>query len=124
MKSYSQVLIIFFTVHSTIIDASFGGDFRNFVHERYGSDIVHLLERMDLGKEASVGGSEVGEPRFEGQPVIIVHGITNKISRFNVSCSFERFNLTLNLGHHSRTAQARKQKRSFWNYSNFNTYYV
>ncbi|KAI6183860.1 hypothetical protein M3Y97_00534000 [Aphelenchoides bicaudatus] len=57
--------------------------FATFVHERYGSDIVHLLERMDLGKEASVGGSEVGEPRFEGQPVIIVHGITNKISRFN-----------------------------------------
>lgn len=68
-----------------IVETTFGGDFRNFVHNRYGPEMVHMLERMDLGNGASVGGSEVGQPRYKGQPVIIVHGITNKIERFNVS---------------------------------------
>jgi hypothetical protein len=75
---------LFFILKIRIVLASFGGDFRAFVHNRYGLEMVQQLERMDLGADGSVGGSEVNEPRFNGQPVIIVHGITNKITRFNV----------------------------------------
>lgn len=65
--------------------ARFGGDFRAFVHNRYGLDVAQQLERLDLGEDASLGGGEAGQPRFKGQPVLIVHGITNKVSRFQVS---------------------------------------
>lgn len=86
MNAYCQTLLLFLLFQFIpVIKASFGADFRNFVHNRYGPDMVHLLERMDLGKEGSIGGSEAGESRYNGQPVIVVHGITNKISRFYVS---------------------------------------
>lgn len=50
---------------------------------------VDVVDRhLDItiaGADASLGGSDLGEPRYKGQPVIIVHGITNRITRFNVS---------------------------------------
>ena len=44
------------------------------------------FQRRDLGADASVGGWDDGVQQTDSgnDPVIIVHGITNKLSRFNV----------------------------------------
>ena len=47
--------------------------------------MVNLLERRDLGPDASVGGREPGASPSQQEPIIIVHGITNRITRFNVN---------------------------------------
>jgi len=72
--------------------AEFTNDFRAFIHNRYGLEIVNQLERRDLGADASLGGKDPQEEqslapnRQKREAVLIVHGITNKITRFNVSC--------------------------------------
>lgn len=73
----------------TVIDAQFTNDFRAFIHNRYGIQLVNELERADLGPGASFGGRVTdGEVTMHGrvarEAVIIVHGITNRISRFQV----------------------------------------
>lgn len=78
------IFFIFVSLKVHLAFAAFGADFRNFIHARYGPEMVHMLERTDLGKDASIGGAEMGEARYSGEPVLIVHGITNKITRFNV----------------------------------------
>ena len=47
--------------------------------------MVTQLERRDLGGDASFGGRTNDDEVLKNQAVIIVHGITNKITRFNVS---------------------------------------
>ncbi|CAD5212962.1 unnamed protein product [Bursaphelenchus okinawaensis] len=78
----SSNFLLFTLLLLPLISARFGGDFRAFVHNRYGLEIAQKLERLDIGEDASFGGNEAGEGRYRGQPVIIVHGITNKVSRF------------------------------------------
>ncbi|CAI4231773.1 unnamed protein product [Auanema sp. JU1783] len=41
-----------------------------------------MLERTDLGLDASFGGKMTVDEAITNDPVIIVHGITNKITRF------------------------------------------
>jgi hypothetical protein len=64
--------------------AEFSPDFRAFIHNKYGLPVVNQLERGDLGADASRGGRMPGHQPSPEEPVIIVHGITNKITRFNV----------------------------------------
>ncbi|KAH7729782.1 Protein LIPS-7 a [Aphelenchoides avenae] len=45
--------------------------------------MVTQLERTDLGGDASFGGKSSQDEVVKQQPVIIIHGITNKVSRFN-----------------------------------------
>jgi hypothetical protein len=92
--------LIIFLIPFSFYNAEFNPDFRAFVHnryelkkplsptqphkiktkKRYGLPIVNQLERRDLGNDASTGGGLV----VNEEAVIIVHGITNKITRFNV----------------------------------------
>lgn len=85
-------VVILSTIHSS--HAEFTNDFRAFIHNRYGLEIVNQLERRDLGADASLGGKDTQEEqnmaatqpgRQRREAVLIVHGITNKITRFNVS---------------------------------------
>ncbi|KHN81301.1 hypothetical protein Tcan_17853 [Toxocara canis] len=69
-------LIIEFT------SADFTPHFRAFIENNYGIGFVELLERTDLGLDASFGGKQSGDEELRNQAVIIVHGITNKITRF------------------------------------------
>uniref|UniRef100_A0A915ETW3 Triacylglycerol lipase n=1 Tax=Ditylenchus dipsaci TaxID=166011 RepID=A0A915ETW3_9BILA len=67
-----------------MVRAEFSNDFRAFLHNKYGLAIVNQLERRDLGADASLGGKQPEEAMAAPhQSVVIVHGITNKISRFN-----------------------------------------
>lgn len=58
--------------------------FQAFIHTNFGLALVTQLERADLGRDASFGGKASPEEAVKQQPVIIVHGITNKVTRFNV----------------------------------------
>ena len=42
--------------------------------------IINQLERRDIGNDASTGGG----PVVAEEAVVVVHGITNRITRFNV----------------------------------------
>jgi hypothetical protein len=68
----------------SFVHSEFSADFRAFIHNKYGIPMVNVLERRDLGADASIGGREPGAVPSKQEPVIIVHGITNKITRFNV----------------------------------------
>uniref|UniRef100_A0A1I7XWR2 Triacylglycerol lipase n=1 Tax=Steinernema glaseri TaxID=37863 RepID=A0A1I7XWR2_9BILA len=62
--------------------AVFTDHFRNFIVRNYGMGVVDQLERADLGADAAFGGKTDNENEFKQQAVIFVHGITNKITRF------------------------------------------
>ena len=62
----------------------FTDDFRSYIHNNFGISIVTQLERRDLGEDASFGGKLSDDEELKHQAVIIIHGITNKITRFNV----------------------------------------
>jgi hypothetical protein len=88
---YRLLLLITLFICSS---SEFTNDFRAFIHNRYGLEIVNQLERRDLGEDASLGGKNPQEEehatsadphRQRKEPVLIIHGITNKVSRFNVS---------------------------------------
>ncbi|KAI1726780.1 lipase (class 2) domain-containing protein [Ditylenchus destructor] len=76
-----SALSIYF-ISISLCSSEFTNDFRAFLHNRYGLAVVNQLERRDLGADASLGGRSGDEP-FLHESVIIVHGITNKITRFN-----------------------------------------
>uniref|UniRef100_A0A1I8B4A0 Triacylglycerol lipase n=1 Tax=Meloidogyne hapla TaxID=6305 RepID=A0A1I8B4A0_MELHA len=76
---FLKVLLILLLFQLPIFNSEFNPDFRAFVHNRYGLPIVNQLERRDLGNDASTGGG----PVVNEEAVVIVHGITNKITRFN-----------------------------------------
>ncbi|TMS34166.1 hypothetical protein L596_001806 [Steinernema carpocapsae] len=61
---------------------AFTAHFRNFIVQNYGMGVVEQLERPELGADASFGGKVANENEFRQQAVIFVHGITNKITRF------------------------------------------
>lgn len=77
------MLIIFFLI--SLVQADFTPHFRAYLHNNYGIGIAQMLERSDLGLDASFGGKLNGSEELTNQAVILVHGITNKISRFEVS---------------------------------------
>lgn len=82
MKSLIFIFSLTFTFSR--ISADFTPHFRKFLHDSYGIAITGQLERTDLGMDASFGGKE-NPTEVPQNPVIIVHGITNKASRFGVS---------------------------------------
>ncbi|KAL3092307.1 hypothetical protein niasHT_028185 [Heterodera trifolii] len=65
------------------VNAEFSADFRVFIHNRYGISVVHQLERGDLGPDGSTGGRAQGAAPSADEAAIIVHGVSNKITRFN-----------------------------------------
>ncbi|KAK0394972.1 hypothetical protein QR680_001037 [Steinernema hermaphroditum] len=71
------LLVVFLSVH-----AGFSDHFRNFIVRNYGMGVVDQLERSELGADAAFGGKIDNENEFKQQAVIFVHGITNKITRF------------------------------------------
>lgn len=75
--------LILLLIFASALNAALTNDFRAFIHNRYGVEMVSLLEREDLGQDASFGGRLDGQVS-DKEPVIIVHGITNKITRFQV----------------------------------------
>lgn len=80
MTKVAAIVVLLIT--SVLTD--FTPHFRKFLHESYGIAITDMLERTDLGLDASFGGKESAEEKPTNQPVIIVHGITNKATRFQV----------------------------------------
>lgn len=73
------------------VKCEFTNDFRAFIHNKYGIGIVNQLERRELGSDACQGGRIEGQEDskdertgLKREAVIIIHGITNKITRFNV----------------------------------------
>jgi triacylglycerol lipase len=65
------------------IDAKFTADFNRFLVERFGVGVAQQLERADLGDGGSFGGRAKAEQTIRQQPIVLVHGITNKIDRFS-----------------------------------------
>ncbi|CAI2347296.1 unnamed protein product [Caenorhabditis sp. 36 PRJEB53466] len=59
-----------------------------FLHDSYGIAITAMLERTDLGLDSSFGGRENAAESSQNHAVIIVHGITNKASRFSNTISY------------------------------------
>jgi hypothetical protein len=86
---FGLIFVIFHNNFISHLNGAFSNHFRAFLHNRFGQEMVGQLERRDLGDDASVGGLEDGAqqvpvPTSGNDPVIIVHGITNKITRFAV----------------------------------------
>ncbi|VDO69584.1 unnamed protein product [Heligmosomoides polygyrus] len=82
-----------------LVKADFTPHFRKFIHENYGVNIAATLERTDLGMDSSFGGmvssralchlmNDNDTPKK--QAVILIHGITNKITRFMPMVDFLR----------------------------------
>ncbi|KAK5966342.1 Triacylglycerol lipase [Trichostrongylus colubriformis] len=65
-----------------LLQAEFTPHFRRFIHDSFGVSIASSLERTDLGMDASFGGQLNDENKPRKQAVILIHGITNKITRF------------------------------------------
>lgn len=81
-----QKCLIILLIFVKYTNAMFTNEFRAFIHNRYGIEMVDFLERRDLGEDASFGG-RIHSLISDKDPVIIVHGITNKITRFQVYIS-------------------------------------
>ncbi|KJH41772.1 hypothetical protein DICVIV_12245 [Dictyocaulus viviparus] len=77
---YHQLTIL--SVLVQFISSEFTPHFRKFLHESYGVGIAGTLERTDLGLDASLGGMQNNNDVPKKQAVILVHGVTNKITRF------------------------------------------
>uniref|UniRef100_A0AC35EY03 Triacylglycerol lipase n=1 Tax=Panagrolaimus sp. PS1159 TaxID=55785 RepID=A0AC35EY03_9BILA len=73
---------LFFAIFLCQVKCDFTPDFRAFIHNNFGLALVNQLERKDLGPEGSFGGKASADEKIQRQAVILVHGITNKISRF------------------------------------------
>ncbi|ETN69623.1 triacylglycerol lipase [Necator americanus] len=71
-----------------MIRTEFTPHFRKFLHESYGVSMAGSLERTDLGMDASFGGMQNSNDKPSKQAVILVHGITNKITRFMPMVNF------------------------------------
>ncbi|VDN33751.1 unnamed protein product [Gongylonema pulchrum] len=71
------ILLLFRTIY-----ADFTPHFRAFIHNNYGVAIAQMLERTDLSMDASFGGKLDDEDELNNQGVILIHGIGNKITRF------------------------------------------
>ena len=84
---FNMIKFIFLLLSVQQISTEFSPDFRAFIHNNFGVGIVTQLERRDLGADASFGGKISDEETLTHQAVIIVHGITNKVTRFNASSS-------------------------------------
>lgn len=67
-----------------LIRADFTPHFRAFLHNNYGVAIAQMLERTDLGMDASFGGKHSDDEVLNNQAVVLVHGIGNKITRVQV----------------------------------------
>lgn len=78
------MLIHLFILFIGNVWGEFTPDFRAYIHNNFGISIVNQLERRELGADACFGGKESDNEELKHQAVIIVHGITNKITRFNV----------------------------------------
>ncbi|KAK6018590.1 triacylglycerol lipase [Ostertagia ostertagi] len=73
-----------------VLQAEFTPHFRKFIHDSFGVSIASTLERTDLGLDASFGGQLNDNDKPRKQAVILVHGITNKITRFLPMVQFLR----------------------------------
>lgn len=87
-----KILLNFLILWIGFANSEFTNDFRAFLHNKYGIGIVNQLERRDLGADACQGGQIAGQVDAKDErtglkrdAVIIVHGITNKITRFLVN---------------------------------------
>ncbi|KAK0405329.1 hypothetical protein QR680_017926 [Steinernema hermaphroditum] len=63
-------------------EANFTFDFNRFLDRSFGPSVRASLERTDLGSDASIGGRTYDGEAVKRDPVIIVHGVTNKVQRF------------------------------------------
>lgn len=75
---------ILLTCLFNVVISEFTPHFRAFLHNNYGIGIAQSLERTDLGLDASFGGKTSDDEELTNQAVIIIHGISNKITRFQV----------------------------------------
>ncbi|PIO74759.1 triacylglycerol lipase [Teladorsagia circumcincta] len=83
-------LVLLVVVLAQLLRAEFTPHFRKFIHDSFGISIASTLERTDLGLDASFGGQLNDNDKPKKQAVIIVHGITNKITRFLPMVQFLR----------------------------------
>ncbi|WKX88145.1 hypothetical protein Q1695_008064 [Nippostrongylus brasiliensis] len=77
-------VVLLMVALAQLIQADFTPHFRKFLHDNYGVSMVSSLERTDLGMDSSFGGMRTDADTPKRQAVILVHGITNKITRFMV----------------------------------------
>ncbi|VDL69329.1 unnamed protein product [Nippostrongylus brasiliensis] len=75
-------VVLLMVALAQLILADFTPHFRKFLHDNYGVSMVSSLERTDLGMDSSFGGMRTDADTPKRQAVILVHGITNKITRF------------------------------------------
>ncbi|KAK6042096.1 triacylglycerol lipase [Cooperia oncophora] len=75
-------VVLLIVVLAQLLQAEFTPHFRRFIHDSFGVNIAAVLERTDLGLDASFGGQLNENDKPKKQAIILVHGITNKITRF------------------------------------------
>uniref|UniRef100_A0A183BWC0 Hydrolase_4 domain-containing protein n=1 Tax=Globodera pallida TaxID=36090 RepID=A0A183BWC0_GLOPA len=56
----------------------FKPDFSQWLAQRFGEDVRNNLERRDLGTWGSFGGRTSPEEPIRNQPVVFVHGVSNR----------------------------------------------
>ncbi|XGW23884.1 hypothetical protein V3C99_005807 [Haemonchus contortus] len=77
-----RLVVLSIVLLAQLVQAEFTPHFRKFIHDNFGVSIATSLERTDLGMDASFGGQLNEDDKPQKQAVIIIHGITNKITRF------------------------------------------
>uniref|UniRef100_A0A914RT95 Uncharacterized protein n=1 Tax=Parascaris equorum TaxID=6256 RepID=A0A914RT95_PAREQ len=71
------------------IGGSFTVDFNRWLIERYGLDVQVTLNRGDLGEAGSFGGKTFRSERLRNQPVIFVHGVSDRAHDKPISAARE-----------------------------------
>uniref|UniRef100_A0A0N4Z8V4 Lipase EstA/Esterase EstB family-containing protein n=1 Tax=Parastrongyloides trichosuri TaxID=131310 RepID=A0A0N4Z8V4_PARTI len=56
--------------------------FQNYILNNYDPSNLKIFTREDLGKKASYGGKNNDNDIVKKRPVVIIHGIANKLQRF------------------------------------------
>nr|CAD2170774.1 unnamed protein product [Meloidogyne enterolobii] len=70
--------IYFILILTSLSKAEFSPDFAKWLSEYYGEDVRAHLERKDLGHAGSFGGKNEPSEPIRHQPVIFVHGVSNR----------------------------------------------
>uniref|UniRef100_A0A7E4VRW8 Lipase domain-containing protein n=1 Tax=Panagrellus redivivus TaxID=6233 RepID=A0A7E4VRW8_PANRE len=60
------------------VGATFNSDFGNWLEKHFGADVRQHLDRADLGVAGSFGGREKANETLNKQPVVFVHGVSNR----------------------------------------------
>ncbi|CEF68759.1 Lipase EstA/Esterase EstB family-containing protein [Strongyloides ratti] len=84
IKNFFNLFIIIFSIIflKYLTNATLSDHFQRYILNNLDPGYLKYFTREDLGKKASYGGKNNDDNVINRRPVIIIHGISNKLQRF------------------------------------------